>query len=187
MKNIVRRAAFWMNRRRHAEELAAEMEQHCARRQAALEAAGLPAPEAAVRSRREMGNVTLAREDAREAWTFVALERAWRDAKNGVRALRREPGFALAALVTLTLGCVSTITVFSVANAELWRPLPFPEPERLVTARVTHPTQPFVVGISAPDLPTGAHRVASSITPRCSRRRAASCASSRPKRSSCAP
>ena len=66
---LSRRAAFWLRARRHAADLADEIEQHRARTQAALEAAGLTPAEAAARSRKAMGNMTLAREDAREVWT----------------------------------------------------------------------------------------------------------------------
>src|SRR4029079_5556580 len=81
--------------RRHAADLAAEMEHHRAEAQRALEAAGMPPHPAAHESRRAMANVTLSREDARGVWISIALERAWRDAVYGLRALRREPAFAL--------------------------------------------------------------------------------------------
>ena len=127
-----RRLAFALRARRHAADLAAEVELHRARIQAGLEADGIPPAEAAARSRRTMGNITLAREDARDVWAFTAIERTWRDAVYGTRALIGEPAFALTALITLTLGIATTTTVFSVVDAELWRPLPFPEPRQLV-------------------------------------------------------
>ena len=127
-----RRLAFLLRARDHAADLAAEVELHRARIQADLEADGFTPAEAAARSRRAMGNITLATEDARDVWAFAALERAWRDAVYGIRALRSEPAFALTALLTLTLGIATTTTVFSVVDAELWRPLPFPEPRQLV-------------------------------------------------------
>lgn len=52
--------------------------------------------------------------------------------KYGLRGLRREPLFAITTLLTLALGTAATTTAFSVANAELWRPLAFPHPEQLV-------------------------------------------------------
>jgi putative ABC transport system permease protein len=144
---IVRRLWFWMGSRRRAAELAAELEDHRARVQAALEADGIPAAEAEVRSRRAMGNVTLAREDARDVWLSAGLRRVWRDAVYGVRALKREPTFAATALLTLTLGSLTTITAFSIANAELWRPLPFPDAHRLVIVESERP------GIRFEDIP----------------------------------
>ena len=88
---LSRRAAFWLapaSRRRSRRRI----EHHRARTQAALEADGWPA-EAAARSRRAMGNVTLAREEARAVW-ISGGRRIWRDLKYGVRGLRREPAFA---------------------------------------------------------------------------------------------
>ena len=123
---LLRRLAFWIGAGRRGDDLAAEMEDHRARVQAALEADGMDPSEAAARSRRAMGNVTLAREDARDVWISAAAQRIWRDAVYAVRALRREPTFALTALVTLALGGVATITIFTIVDAELWKPLPFP-------------------------------------------------------------
>jgi predicted permease len=148
---IVRRLLFWGDARRHAADLAAEIEDHRARLQRAFEADGFPAAEAAARSRRAMGNVTLAREDARDVWVVATLEYIWRDARYAMRALRREPTFALTALLTLALGAATTITVFSIVDAELWKPLPFPEPKQLVTVKLERPGARFDM-ISLPDL-----------------------------------
>jgi putative ABC transport system permease protein len=153
LTRFIRRAAFWLRAGRHDADLAGELEYHRARTQAALEADGLPPAEAAARSRRAMGNVTLAREDARETWIFAAVERIWRDAVYGARALRREPAFAVTALLTLTLGIATTTTVFSVVDTELWKPLPFPQPAQLVAVSSQKPGTPGEYErVSAPDL-----------------------------------
>ena len=60
------------------------------------------------------------------------VQQLWRDAIYGARALRREPSFAATALLTLTLGIGTTTTVFTLVDAELWKPLPFPDPSQLV-------------------------------------------------------
>ena len=136
---FVRRLRFWFGVRRQAEELAAELEYHRLRTQQALEDGGLPPAEAAARSRRAMGNVTLAREDARHIWIGTVVERVWADVRYGVRALRRERSFALTALLTLTLGSATTIAVVSIVDSELWRPLPLPDPHELVAVRPSGP------------------------------------------------
>jgi putative ABC transport system permease protein len=86
------------------------------------------------------------------AWSGVGLTRCWRDAVYGARALRREPAFALTALLTLSLGIATTTTTFSVVDAELWKPLPFPQPDRLVAVEArSSGTRNNYEQVSAPD------------------------------------
>jgi hypothetical protein len=61
-----------------------------------------------------------------------------RDVRYGMRALLRSPGFALVAVVSLSLGIGVNTTIFSVANAVLYRPLPFDDPDRLVLIYEQH-------------------------------------------------
>jgi predicted permease len=111
----VRRIAYWLHRRRHEAELAEEMAFH-------REMVG----------RRAFGNETLAREDAGAVWGVEPVDRLWRDVRYAARGLRREPGFALGATLTLALGVTTVTTVFSVADSELWKPWPLPSVDRLV-------------------------------------------------------
>ena len=53
------------------------------------------------------------------------------DLKFSLRSLRRQPGFAVAAIVTLAVGIGATTAIFSTVNAALLRPLPFPDPQNL--------------------------------------------------------
>lgn len=137
----LRRLTEWFRGGREA-ALIEELEAHRALAQEELQRAGLTPAEAAAESRRRLGNVLLAREDAREVWIVRWVDRLRRNVRHATRGLVREPAYALTAILTLGLGTAALTTVFSVADAELWRPQPFHEPDRLVViesrARTTY-------------------------------------------------
>ncbi len=134
MKRILRHLAGWLSSRRRDAALAEELESHRAMIQADLEARGIPPAAAASASRRAMGNLRLSQEEARDVWIVAAVEHVWREVRYAARGLRREPTFALTAILTLALGVATTTTVFSVVDSELWKPLPYPDPHELVVA-----------------------------------------------------
>ena len=117
--------------------VAEELEFHRARRQEAFEQEGLSPIEARAASQRVMGNMTLAREEARATWRWTTLELFWGDLRYAVRSLRREKTFSVVAILTLATGICATTTIFSVVDSQIWRPLPFPDSERLVSISLT--------------------------------------------------
>ena len=62
----------------------------------------------------------------------MCVETIWQDLRYGLRLLRRNPAFTLAAVMSLALGIGANTAVFSIVHAVLLRPLPFPDAERLV-------------------------------------------------------
>jgi putative ABC transport system permease protein len=132
MMTMWRRLWYALKRARHDRDLREEMETHRLMRQAQLEREGLPHDSALQASRRALGNVTLAREDAHGVWTLTWLETLWRDARIAVRSLRKSPAVAGIAILTLGLGIGADTAVFSVINSVLLQPLPFARSEQLV-------------------------------------------------------
>lgn len=130
MSRWFRRVLFWLRSRRMAEELRQEIETHRVLRQDALERAGVN--DAAAASRRALGNVTLAREDARDVWIWPWLDSVARDVRYALRGLWRQPAFAITSILTIAVGAAALASVLSVVYAVLLRPAPYPNANRIV-------------------------------------------------------
>jgi predicted permease len=126
-----RRLLFLLRGSRMEEELEEEIRLHTELRACQLHKEGLVSADAGSEARIRFGNRTLMKEASREIWTYVSVETLWRELKLGARTLRRSPGFTIAAALTLALGIGANTAVFSVVEAALLRPLPYPQPGRL--------------------------------------------------------
>src|SRR5688572_19879088 len=93
---------------------------------------GLDPVEARRAALREFGGVNRIKEEAREARGVSAIEDFGRDLKLASRSLRRTPVYTMVALLTIALGIGVTTAVFSVVDGVLLRPLPYPDPDRIV-------------------------------------------------------
>ncbi|HLJ50341.1 MAG TPA: ABC transporter permease [Bryobacteraceae bacterium] len=118
--------------RRLRQDLDDEITSHIEMRTEQLIAAGHTPGEARAAARRQFGNPTLAREHTRESHIFMTLETMLQDVAYGLRILRRQPLFTLTAVATLALVIGANGAIFSILDAVLLKPLPFPKPEQLV-------------------------------------------------------
>lgn len=94
-------------------------------------ARGMDRDKAMAAARRKLGNATLIREEVYEMNTLAFLESVLRDARYALRAMRLNPGFSVAAILSLALGIGANTAIFSVLDAVLVRPLPYPGSDAL--------------------------------------------------------
>jgi predicted permease len=83
-------------------------------------------------------------------WSLTWLEQLLQDVRFGVRTLRKNPGFALVAVLTLALGIGANTAIFSVVESVVLAPLPYPQPDRLVVVTENRPNLKHM-DISYPD------------------------------------
>ena len=128
------------------DDIERELSFHVAERIDELREAGMSGPEAARAARRQFGPHTHHVERTRDMDVSWWFDSTVRNVRLALRALRKAPGFSATAILTLALGIGANSAVFSAIDAVLLRPLPFPQPDRLVQVSQSYSeaSQPFI-------------------------------------------
>ena len=130
---------YWMRvqalfkRKQLNRDLEDELAFHLAMREAKNRTRGIDGQEARYAARRQFGNVTRIKEACHEAWSFVGLETTWRDLRYGARALAKNAGFTIVAVLAIALGIGVNTGLFSVLNGVALKLLPIPRAEQMVS------------------------------------------------------
>jgi predicted permease len=132
----------FFSRNRRYDDISVSIQEHIDEQIDELMEEGMARDEAERTARRAFGNVTLHQERSREVWQWQRLESLLLDLKHVCRRLGRSPGFAITVVLTLAIGIGANTAVFSVLNSVLLRPLPYPQPEQLVSLHLDAPGAP---------------------------------------------
>jgi putative ABC transport system permease protein len=127
------------NRRAADQEIADEVSHYLEEATAAFVARGLSPDEARRAARMELGSPTAVREEVRGYGWENAIDTFWADLRYAARRLCGKPGFTSVSVLTLALGMGASTAIFSVIDAVLVKPLPYPRSEQLVALLHTAP------------------------------------------------
>ena len=132
LRFAARRLLALFRKRRLDGELEGEIRAHMEMAELDAIASGLSPEEARREARRGFGGIEPMKEEHRDQRSVRSVENLLRDARYGIAALARDPGFAAVTIGLLALGIGANTAMFSIVDAVLLKPLPFPAPERMV-------------------------------------------------------
>jgi putative ABC transport system permease protein len=121
----------WIFRRGRERELEEEIQSHLEMAARDRMESGESSDEARHSARREFGSTMLVKEVTREMWGWGRVERLLQDIRYSLRQLRKSPGFAALAIITLALGIGAATAIYSVVYNVLLHPLPYKDSEQI--------------------------------------------------------
>jgi putative ABC transport system permease protein len=139
MRRFLAQITGLFRRARHEREMNEELESHFALHIDENLRAGMRPDEARRAARLKFGSLDATRDSHRETRGFPFFESILKDVLYGIRGLRRSPGFTATAILSLALGTGAALSIFTIADHLLLRPLPYRHPERLVMVWETSP------------------------------------------------
>ena len=141
MARWLRKVGLLLGRGRFRRELDEEMTFHRAQAAQELVDGGMKPEAARTAAMRRFGNTTRLREQSEEMVGF-RVETVWQDLRFAGRQLRKNPGFGLTAVLILALGMGVSVAIFGFVDAALIQPLPYAQPNRLLSVDESSATTP---------------------------------------------
>ena len=127
-----RKFTLWLQRRRKEDELREELQFHLEEEASERQADGLAEDQARYAAHRDLGNVTLVRENTRELWSWILVEQLAQDIRYGLRSMIKNRMFTALAALSLALGIGANTAIYSFMDSILLRSLPVSDPASLV-------------------------------------------------------
>jgi predicted permease len=135
MTSLFQKVRWWLQRRSKEAQLREELQFHLAEEIEERQADGLSADEARWAARRDLGNTTLLKEEARTLWSWMLLEQLAQDVRYGFRGMFKNRMFTALAALSLALGIGANTAIYSFMDAILLRSLPVADPSSLIVVK----------------------------------------------------